>query len=141
MALTFKFASQPILMKIGFRPKLNGFGVRYEIAICIQTGWIVWINGPFPCGTPDLCIARNALIFELDQDKMYLTDGGYNDGNQFSVMPSGNHTELDRMKSVARARHEAVNSLFKNYGILECHYRHCRSLHGWVFQPLLILSS
>jgi hypothetical protein len=54
----------------------------------------------------------------LDQDEKYLADGGYNDGNQFSVKPSGNRTELDRMKSVATARHEAVNSLFKNYGIL-----------------------
>jgi hypothetical protein len=119
-----------------FSHKFNGPGVRYEIGICIQTGWIVWINGPFPCGTPDLCIARNALIFELDQDEMYLADGGYNDGNQFSVTPSGNHTELDRMKSVARARHEAVNSLFKNYGILEHRYRHCRSLHGRVFSAI-----
>lgn len=50
-----------------FSHNFNGPSVRYEIAVCIQTGWIVWINGPFPCGTPDLCIARSGLvIYELD---------------------------------------------------------------------------
>ena len=33
-----------------FSHKYNHAGVRYEIGICIKTGWIVWINGPFPCG-------------------------------------------------------------------------------------------
>jgi hypothetical protein len=38
--------------------------------------------------------------------------------------------------SIARARHEAVNSLFKKYGILERHFRHHRSLHGRVFTAI-----
>jgi hypothetical protein len=63
-----------------FSHKFNGPGVCYEIAVCIQTGWIVWINGPFPCGTPELCIAQSALIFELDNNEKYLADGGYKDG-------------------------------------------------------------
>jgi hypothetical protein len=55
----------------------------------------------------------------LDDNEKYLADGGYKDGNQFSVTPTGNHTGIDRMKSLARARHECINSLFKKYGILE----------------------
>jgi hypothetical protein len=56
--------------------KLNGPGLRYEIAICIQTGEPVWINGPFPCGSwPDLRIARNALVDALDAGEYYLADG------------------------------------------------------------------
>jgi hypothetical protein len=119
-----------------FSHKFNGPGVHYEIAVCIQTGWIVWINGPFPCGTPDLCIARSALIFELDDNEKYLADGGYKDGNQFSVTPTGNHTGIDRMKSLARARHECINSLFKKYGILERRFRHHHNLHGRVFTAI-----
>jgi hypothetical protein len=48
--------------KYGFDPawwshKFNGPGVRYKIASCINTGDIVWLNGPFPCGKfPDLNI-------------------------------------------------------------------------------------
>jgi hypothetical protein len=30
--------------------KINGPAVRYKVGICIKTGWIVWINGPFPAG-------------------------------------------------------------------------------------------
>lgn len=37
--------------------KFKKAGVRYEVAVCIQTGWIVWINGPYPCGAwPDIKI-------------------------------------------------------------------------------------
>jgi hypothetical protein len=27
--------------------KFDGPGLRYEIAVCILTGWIVWVMGPF----------------------------------------------------------------------------------------------
>ena len=38
--------------------KFNGPGLRYEIVVCMQTGWIVMVNGPHPCGDwSDLCIA------------------------------------------------------------------------------------
>lgn len=32
-----------------FSHKFKGPGVRYEVAVCIKTGDVVWINGPFPC--------------------------------------------------------------------------------------------
>jgi hypothetical protein len=33
--------------------KYNKPGIRYEVATCINTGHIVWIHGPFPCGSHD----------------------------------------------------------------------------------------
>ena len=42
--------------------KFRGPGIRYEIAICIKTGWIVEFNGPFPYGRlPDIKIFRSLL--------------------------------------------------------------------------------
>lgn len=83
-----------------FSHKLNGPGLRYEVAICIQTGVPVWINGPFPCGSwPDLRIARNALVDALDPGEYYLADGGYRDGNQWSVTPTGHHNYSDRQQA------------------------------------------
>jgi hypothetical protein len=97
--------------------KINGAGLRYEIAICIQTGVPVWINGPFPCGSwPDLRIARNALVDALDAGEYYLADGGYRDGNQYSVTPTGLHNFDDRQKAVVRARHESLNKRYKKTG-------------------------
>jgi hypothetical protein len=73
-----------------FSHKFNGPGVRYEVAISIQMGDIVWVHGPFPCGKwPDLQVARDALIYALDAGEMYLADGGYYDGNNWSDTPNG----------------------------------------------------
>ena len=104
---------------------MNGPGLRYEIAICIQTGEPVWINGPFPCGSwPDLRIARNALVDALDAGEYYLADGGYRDGEQYSVTLMGLHLFKDRQKSVMRACHETLNKCYKDWGVLHQLYRH-----------------
>jgi hypothetical protein len=114
--------------------KINGAGLRYEIAICIQTGEPVWINDPFPCGSwPDLRIARNALVDALDAGEYYLADGGYRDGNQYSVTPTGLHNFDDRQKAVVRARHESLNKRYKDWGALRRLYRHDRVSHSKVF--------
>lgn len=53
-----------------FSHKFNGPGVRYELAVAIRTGDIVWINGPFPCGEwSDLRIFRSSLIDYLDDNE------------------------------------------------------------------------
>jgi hypothetical protein len=58
--------------------KFKGPGLRYEVATCIQTGDIVWINGPFPCGKyPDLTIFRLGLLHMLEDGEMVEADAGY----------------------------------------------------------------
>ena len=120
-----------------FSHKMNGPGVRYEVAICIQTGEPVWINGPFPCGSwSDLRIARSALVDALDPGEYYLADGGYRDGNQWSVTPTGRHLFSDRQKSVVRARHESYNKRLKDWGALRQLYRHRLETHSQVFRAI-----
>lgn len=51
-----------------FSHKFKSSGVRYEIGMCIQTGHIVWINGPFRCGLPDIEVARQGVIGALDMN-------------------------------------------------------------------------
>jgi hypothetical protein len=120
-----------------FSHKFKGAGVRYEVAICIQTGEPVWINGPFPCGSwNDLRIARSALVDALDPGEYYLADGGYRDGNQWSVTPSGHHRFDDRQKSVVRARHETYNKRLKDWGALREVYRHKLGTHSQVFRAI-----
>jgi hypothetical protein len=118
--------------------KFKGPALRYEIAVCIQTGWIVWIHGPFPPGKfPDIKIARKSIHHELDVGEKYLADGGYRDGVAgLAVTPTGLNNEDQRMKARARARHENVNRLFKNFAILERRYRHTKSKHGRVFRAV-----
>ena len=65
---------EPVPFDTGwFSHKFKGPGVRYEVGIAIQTGWIVWVNGPFMCGNwPDLRIARDSLHAELEAGEGYI---------------------------------------------------------------------
>jgi DDE superfamily endonuclease len=117
--------------------KFKGPGVRYEVGVCIRTGWIVWVNGPFPCGRwPDINIFRNNLVFKLGLGEMVLADGGYRDGRVFCDTPNGFNTPEQYVKSVARARHETVNGRFKRFEVLNAPYRHDLRTHGWCFRAI-----
>ena len=109
-----------------FSIKFKGPGVKYEIGLCIQTGEIVWVNGPFPCGRyPDhVMVAQPGGLEDcLAAGEFYLCDGVYRNRPR-SVTPTGHHTPRDRMKAMARARHETVNGRFKRFGVLRQRFRH-----------------
>lgn len=56
--------------------KFNGPALRCEVAICIQTGSVVWIDGPFPAGKhDDLTIFQSCLKGMLDDDELVEADG------------------------------------------------------------------
>jgi hypothetical protein len=105
--------------------KFKGPGLRYEIGVCIQTGWIVWVHGPYPCGRfNDIKIFRKHLQGLLDTNERVVADGGYRDGeDETTETPSGYNTYDQFMKSMARARHETLNRRFKQYRILGTRYR------------------
>jgi len=122
--------------------KFKGPGLRYELGVCIQTSWIlVWMHGPFPPGHwPDICIAHDAIHDELDPLEKYLADSGYCDKRGgFSETPNGLRNRDQHMKARARAWHENVNQLLKNFGIMERRYQHPKCKHGCVFQAVATL--
>ena len=53
-------------------------------------------------------MAQQWLIDELNDEvvEVVLADGGYNDGGQYFIMPSGQHNYVDKMMTDARAQHE-----------------------------------
>ena len=113
--------------------KFNGPGLRYEVAVSIQCADIVWVNGPYPCGEwPDLRIAQNAIIYEVDEGEFLLADGGYNDGSNYMETPNGLNNEDQRQKALVRARHENLNRCFKEFHSLSHRFRHPLHKHGLV---------
>lgn len=131
-----------------FSHKSNGPGVRYEIAICIQTGLIVWINGPFPCGEwTDIVIFRSALIHMLGRrpdgrHEMVEADNGYNgEGMHIRVRdePRGISKIQYIAKARARARHEAVNARLKCFACLKLVFCHNLALHGRIFNAVAVV--
>ena len=122
-----------------YTKKFNGPGLRYEIGVCIQTGWIVWMNGPFPCGEwNDLAIALSSLVHMFEGDERAIADKGYRGHPEFLDTP---WTYLDNIhqkarKSLARARHECVNRRFKEWSCLKDLFRHDVCKHGVIFHAV-----
>ena len=97
--------------------KFEGPGIWCEVGICLQTGWIVWWNGAFPCGSyPDLNITWQWLIDEFDND--IGKSAPFNDRGQYFIMPSRQNDYIDKMMTVVRVQHKMVNKLLKEYNML-----------------------
>jgi len=106
--------------------KLNGPGVKYEVGVCIKTGRIVWINGPFIGGTHDSTIFKRGLSELLHEDEAVEVDKGYKGDNRMRVPHLGYDSRERKMKSVARAQHECVNGRLKQFNVLTTHFRHMK---------------
>ena len=114
--------------------KVNHAGLRCEVGVCVQTGYVVWINGPCAPGHwPDVNIARDFLHQALDPDELCLADGTCRDGHGWCETPTGENNDDQCMKEVARCRHEVINGWFKKFGCLSQCFRHHRTKHGRVF--------
>jgi hypothetical protein len=99
------------------------------------------VNGPYACGRyPDLRIARDKIIFLLRVGEKIVADGGYRDGGDFMETPTGFNNPDQRMKKLARARHETVNCRLKRFNILRKLYRHDLQTHGRVFHAIAIIT-
>lgn len=127
--------------------KFKGPGVRYEVALSINGGDIVHINGPFMCGHwPDLKIFREKLKHKLDPNEMVEADAGYRgEPNKCRVPADYQHARHKRQKCRARARQETVNRRFKQFGVLSQRFRHrvtCEnlSLHKTVFEAVVVIT-
>ena len=124
--------------RIWYSHKFNATALRYELGVCIQTGWIVWAGGSYPPGDfPDLEIFRLYLKDRLQYGERVETDEGYS-GDWKVRTPTDYEGNQDWkiMKGKARARHEAVNGKMKEFAILSCVYRGDRNKHYLVFHAL-----
>ena len=122
-----------------FSQKFRGPGLRYEVAVCIRTGHIVWTHGPFPCGSfPDLIIYRIAMKGSLAPGEMVVADEGYNDP---TCLP-GSDVDGEHRKRLAaiRARKETVNRRFKQFFVPGHRFRHKSAIHSVCFHAVANLT-
>jgi hypothetical protein len=117
--------SEPVpFSRIWFSHKLRGAGLRYEIAVCIQTGDICWINGPFKSGRwTNVAIFCRNLKHRLAPGEMVESDGGYR----------GDSSCVTEGASAALAQHHTVIVDVKNFNCLRQVWRHDWHLHKYVF--------
>ena len=117
--------------------KFKGPGVRYEVALCIMTGQIVWVHGPFPCGKwPDIKIFRAGMKHILNEDEKVIADLGYR-GEDCIVLPTG---DTSLLANTVRGRQEHVNKRFKQWQILHRVFRHDVQKHQPVFMAIAVIT-
>ena len=110
--------------------KFKSVGLRYEIGTCNKTGDIVWLNGPFPCGScPDLKIFRLGLKNLLGPGEKVVADRGYKGDTRVCTPDDAIDAQHKHAMGVLRARHETLNGRLKNWGCLRQIYRHDRNQH------------
>ena len=119
-------------------------GLRYEIGLCIQTGDIVWVNGPYECGRwPDISIFRDSLLSHLGVNERVEADDGYvGEHPRYIKCPAGfcNPEETLFMQQRVRNRQESVNNRFKFWEILKQVYRHDLLEHGSVLRAIAVIT-
>ena len=130
--------------KMWFSHKFKGPGVRYEVGICIKTGYCVWISGPFPCGEMTDCVIFMAgMVNFLEDDERVEADDGYlNASPMYAKCPGAMTARKDRLQlqSKVRARHETFNKRLKQWKILADIYRHPLEKHYKVFHCVAVIT-
>jgi len=116
--------------------KFKGPGLRYELAVCILTGYIVWYFGPFPAGKSDLQIYRIRLKTILGPNEKVVADKGYRGDYTVDTPFDAKSDVHKKMMNTARARHETINARLKKWGVLKQEFRHHRSKHGQCFEAV-----
>ena len=122
--------------------KTNGPSLRYEVGLCIQTGYIVWINGSFAPGPfPDIVIFRRDLKKKLLPGERVEADKGYRGDDKVDA-PDDNTPSYAQYKSKehVRERHETVNKRFKEFACLKNTFRHEISKHGMCFDAIAVIT-
>lgn len=123
--------------------KINHSGLRYEVALNIQSGDIVWTSGPFPPGEwPGIRIFLSGLAHKLRPGEKVEADQGYQGWAQYIEDPNfmvPNNEHMATQKTNVRARHEMVNNRLKNFHCLKNAWRHHRDHHGIAFRCVAIV--
>lgn len=130
-----------------YSEKLNGPGVKYEVAVCIKTGEITWFKGPFPASASDSTIFKEDLATKLLQYEGVEADAGYRGHPALKNKMTSVSREQRKQKGVVRSRHEIINSRLKQFNVLNFPFRHLKLgspdmlfKHGICFGAIVVIT-
>ena len=122
--------------------KFKQAALCYELAVSVYHNKLVWMNGPFPAGKPDITIFREegGLKDKIPDGKRVIGDKGYRGEKDIMALPNAHDTEEVRMfKGRARARQEGFNAKVKNFNALEHRFRHKIEKHQTAFEAACVI--
>ena len=130
-----------------FSHKYHGAGLDYELGISIFQQKCVWVRGPYPAGTHDATIFRDALQGEVaamrDRSGVQhrvIADRGYRGNREFISTPNSHDDEpLRDFKGRALSRHETFNGRLKNFDSLQERFRHSVKKHKMCFNAGVVI--
>ena len=126
--------------------KFKSGGLHYEVGICIRTGDIVWLNGPFPPGDwPDVEIFRSDLKLHLEENERVETNDGYiGEDPCFTKCPGGirfmEDKHFHKKRSKVRNCGETANHHLKTFNIICDTFRHDIEQHSMCFRACAVLA-
>lgn len=130
--------------RVFYSHKFKKSAFRYEVALCILTGDIVWLNGPYPAGKwPDINIFRDSLQSHLERGERVEADDGYiGDHPSFVKCPGGftNPKITEFMQQRVRNRQESINKRLKQFRCLAVPWRGNLLKHGTVFRAVAVIT-
>ena len=119
--------------------------LKYEVAVCAQTGVPIAFNGPFAGPTSDITIFRKKLKKTMILHGLLgLADGTYQGEGALLLVPPRPYSSLDpnmrdfyRRCARKRILSENLFSRTKSFAILSTKFRHDLSLHRSCFKFIL----
>ena len=130
-----------------FSKKFNGPGVKYDVGVCIKTGHIVWLDGPFVASASESTIFKNGLGQHICEDEKVEVDSGPKGDSRLVQPHVGNDSKERKQKSVVRGRQEGVNGRMKVYSVLTNHFHHMKdgrenmmNAHGLCFKAVAVIT-
>jgi hypothetical protein len=125
--------------------KFRKSGLRYQVAVSIKNGDIVYIDGPFPAGSyNDIKCFCWGLMGWLDENERVEADDGYiGEAPMYVKCPKcfTNDNQKLSMQSRVRSRHETMNKRLKQWGCLQKPFRHHDfAKHSSCFRAVAVLT-
>jgi hypothetical protein len=135
--------------KAMFSHKHGRSAYNYEIGISISRGLLCWLNGPFKGSEDEKKIFAEGLANFLEEWELIECDLGFRnsddkddwDPKYLKLMYKGVYdTRYEgRQQGAVRARHETIQSLFKDFQCLVQVFRHGKEKHGLCFFAIGVL--
>jgi DDE superfamily endonuclease len=121
--------------------KFHQAAFNYEIGISLFTSHVVWVNGPFPAGQPDIKVFRERGLKQMiPQGKRITGDRGYRGEPELISTPNPHDPpELGKFKARAQACHESFNKHLKDFACLSERFRHGFEKHETAFVAVCVI--
>jgi hypothetical protein len=140
------FESWPWTKRMYYK-KMNGPGIKYEIGVCIKTGHIIWVNGPFVASYSESTIFKQGLGNHIYEGEKVEVDSGPKGDDRLVQPHVGKDSKERKQKSVVRGRQEGVNGRMKVYSVLTTHFHHMKDgrenmmkAHGLCFNAVAVIT-